>query len=183
MCKKRENTFASCQTDVFASPSIQVDHQQDPRCEGHCFDSRVTRIPEVSPARDKTVSAESSTVSTVKIASRQRLSVGVVCRLEHQRCRKRRSYWSHSMPDERGQGTDDVPQRRPGGERRETARGRTERGRRRNRRPGERERRERERQRVAQEGRGRKREEEVGEKEKRRETRVRVSNVWRPERH
>lgn len=70
-------------------------------------------------------------MSTVKIAARQHLSVGAVCRLERLRCRKRRSYWSLSCPDRGGQGTDDVPRRRPRGERRETARGRTERGRRR----------------------------------------------------
>lgn len=46
--------------------------------------------------------AESSTVSTVKIAARQRLSVGAVCRLERRRCRKRRSYWSRSYPDREG---------------------------------------------------------------------------------
>jgi len=44
-------------------------------------------------------------VSTVKIAARQRLSVGAVCRLERRRCRKRRSYWSRSVPGERRQGT------------------------------------------------------------------------------
>lgn len=58
-----------------------------------------------SQCADKTASAECSTVSTVKIAARQRLSVGAVCRLERRRCRKRRSYWSRSVPGERRQGT------------------------------------------------------------------------------
>lgn len=129
-------------------------------------------------------------MSTVKIAARQRLSVGAVCRLERRRCRKRRSYWSRSVPGERRQGTTcfdvilEVSAERQHEERRNEED-------REERRSG-REVAKREREDRVREGRERgggegEREEKAREKEKERErereTRVRVSNVWRPERH